>query len=114
MLMKIIQPDEVKIKETPHKVDIRPLYDYENAQVMLITLKGGESLLPHITPVDVFFFIHSGKGQVRVGDEVEEVSAGMLIESPKDIIHSLMNPFKDDFQVLVGKAPRPTTASKIL
>lgn len=112
--MKIIQPGDVGNKETPHKVDVRPLYDHENAQVMFITLKGGESLLPHITPVDVFFFIHKGKGQVRVGDEIEDVSEGMLVESPRDIIHSLINPFDDEFKVLVVKAPRPTTPSKIL
>ena len=90
------------------------MYDHENAQVMLITLKEGESLLPHITPVDVFFFIHSGKGQVRIADEIEEVSEGMLVESPRDIIHSLMNPFETEFKVLVVKAPRPTTPSKVL
>ncbi|MCK5774321.1 MAG: cupin domain-containing protein [Thermoplasmata archaeon] len=112
--MRIIQPDKVDLKDTPHKVDVRPLYDHENAQGMLITLKGGESLLPHITPVDVFFFIHRGRGQVRVGDEVEEVFEGMLIESPRDIIHSLINPFDDEFQVMVVKAPRPATPSKIL
>lgn len=112
--MKIVKPEQVLLKETPHKVDVRSLYDHENAQAMFITLKGGESLLPHITPVGVFFFIHKGKGQVRIGDEIEEVSAGMLVESPKDIIHCLMNPFEDDFKVLVVKAPRPTTPSKVL
>jgi mannose-6-phosphate isomerase-like protein (cupin superfamily) len=112
--MNIIQPENVTIKDTPHKVDVRPLYNNESAQAMFITLKGGESLLPHITPVDVFFFIHQGKGQVRVGDEIKEVSAGMLVESPKDIIHCLMNPFDEEFKVLVVKAPRPVTPSKIL
>ncbi|MBN1538905.1 MAG: cupin domain-containing protein [Candidatus Thermoplasmatota archaeon] len=112
--MKIIDPENVKIKETPHKVDVRPMYDHENAQALLITLKRGESLLPHITPVDVFFFVHKGRGQVRVGDEIEEVSEGMVIESPRDMIHSLMNPFEDEFRVLVVKAPRPVSASRIL
>jgi len=112
--MKIVKPQNVNVKETPHKVDVRPLYNQENAQAMLITLKGGESLLPHITPVDVFFFIHKGRGQVRIGDEVQEVSEGMLIESPKDIVHSLMNPFDGEFNILVVKAPRPTTPSKVL
>ena len=112
--MKVVIPDEVDRKETPHKVDVRPLYNHENAQAMLITLEEGESLLPHITPVDVFFFIHRGKGQVRIGDEVKEVREGMLIESPRDIVHSLINPGDGIFQVLVVKAPRPETVSRIL
>jgi quercetin dioxygenase-like cupin family protein len=112
--MKIVIPDQVDVKETPHKVDVRSLYNNENAQAMLITLKEGESLLPHITPVDVFFFIHRGMGQVRVGDEVKDVREGMLIESPKDIVHSLMNQNDPIFQVLVVKAPRPTDKTRIL
>ena len=55
--MKIIDWKELDITETPHKVDVRKLYDYDNAQVMHITLKPGETLKPHITPVDVFFYI---------------------------------------------------------
>ncbi len=64
--MKIVVPEEVEVKQTPHKVDVRSLYEHENAHAVLITLKKGESLLPHITPVDVFFFIHRGSGQVRL------------------------------------------------
>ena len=112
--MEIVIPEDMDVKQTPHKVDVRSLYDHENAHAVLITLKGGESLLPHITPVDVFFFIHRGNGQVRVGDEVKDVREGMLIESPKGIVHSLMNQKDPIFQVLVVKAPRPTGETKIL
>lgn len=53
--MKIINVSKTPIIETPHKVAVRKLYDYDNAQAMHITLKPGETLKPHITPVDVFF-----------------------------------------------------------
>lgn len=56
--MKIIQVSETPIVETPHKVDVRKLYDKESAQAMHITLQPGEALKPHITPVDVFFFVY--------------------------------------------------------
>ncbi len=39
------------IKENPHGVDVRTLYDEPSAQVMHITLKPGESLKPHKTPL---------------------------------------------------------------
>ena len=45
------------IKETPHKIDVREMYNKESAQVMLMALKPGESLKPHKTPVDVFFLL---------------------------------------------------------
>jgi len=50
------------IVDTPHKVDVRKLYDTENAMTIHITLKPGEKLLRHITPVDVFFYVLEGEG----------------------------------------------------
>lgn len=35
--MKIINVRETQKVETPHKVDVRKLYDYDNAQAMHIT-----------------------------------------------------------------------------
>ena len=84
--MKIVKVNEKQIVETPHKVDVKKLYDYDNAQVMHITLQAGESLKPHITPVDVFFYILEGITDVRVGDETISVEQDSLVESPKDII----------------------------
>ncbi len=46
------------LKENPHKVDVRQLYSDETAQVMHVTLKPGETLKPHVTPVDVVFYNH--------------------------------------------------------
>jgi quercetin dioxygenase-like cupin family protein len=39
------------------------MYNKESAQAMLMSLKPGESLKPHKTPVDVFFFIVEGHQQ---------------------------------------------------
>lgn len=55
--------------DTPQKVNAQKLYDTQHAQVMHITLQAGESLRPHITPVDVFFFILEGTVDVMVGNE---------------------------------------------
>jgi len=67
--MKIVKVKEQQVVDTPHKVDVRKLYDHDSAQVMHITLQPGESLKSHITPVDVFFYILEGTTDVRVGDE---------------------------------------------
>ncbi|MCC7572567.1 MAG: cupin domain-containing protein [Candidatus Methanofastidiosum sp.] len=112
--MKIVKVSEQKIVETPHKVDVRKLYDSEKAQTMHITLKPGEALLKHITPVDVFFYVLEGKGIVEIGDEKEEVSPDSLIESPAKIPHRLMNQSDKVFRFLVVKIPRPTEQTKLL
>jgi mannose-6-phosphate isomerase-like protein (cupin superfamily) len=112
--MKIVNVKDAKIKETPHKVDVRPLYNYENAQVMHITLQPGESLKPHLTPVDVFFYILEGSPHVMVGEENIQVNKDNLVESPKDIVHCLSNKTDKVARILVVKSPRPTTKSKFL
>jgi hypothetical protein len=53
--MKIVETKDVPIADTPHKVDVRKIYDTEHAMTVLITLQPGEKLIRHITPVDVFF-----------------------------------------------------------
>ncbi len=67
-----------------------------------------------MTPTDVFFYILEGKGIVEIGDEQQEVSQDMLIESPSRIPHRLLNPGDGIFRVLVVKAPRQTEATRML
>lgn len=112
--MIIINWKELEITETPHKVDVRKLYDHDNAQVMHITLKPGETLKPHITPVDVFFYILEGKTDVRVGDETVTVGSDRLVESPKDIVHCLSNSSSAIARIMVVKAPKPVTSTRVL
>jgi mannose-6-phosphate isomerase-like protein (cupin superfamily) len=72
------------------------------------------SLKKHVTPVDVLFYVLEGKGVVEIGDETQEVSRDMLIESPAKIPHRLMNPEDGIFRVLVVKVPRPTEPTRLL
>ena len=112
--MKIINWKNLDIIDTAHQVDVRKLYDYDNAQAMHITLKPGESLKPHITPVDVFFYILEGEVDVRVGDETLTVEKDSLVESPKDIVHCLSNSSDKPGRILVVKSPKPTTKARLL
>lgn len=112
--MKIIEAKSAPLKETPHKVDVRPVYNKDTAQAIHITLKPGEGLKPHLTPVDVFFYVLEGTPLIRVGEETNRVAEDHLVESPKNIVHSLSNDSGSPARILVVKAPRPTTQSKML
>ena len=112
--MEINKVADTQIIETPHNVDVRKLYDKESAQAMHILLLPGESLKPHITPVDVFFYILEGSPEVLVGKEKILVQEDCLVESPKDIVHCLYNNSETIARILVVKAPKPTIQSKIL
>lgn len=102
------------IKETPHKLDVRQMYNDATAQIMHITLKPGESLKPHKTPVDVCFYVLEGTPTVRVGDESISFEKDTLVESPAHIVHCLSNESDANARILVIKAPRPEKAAKLL
>lgn len=112
MIIKSVK--DVQIVDTPHKVDVRRIYDHDNAQVMHMTLLPGQSLKPHITPVDVFFYILEGTPDVQVGDETVTVEKDSLVESPKDIVHCLANNSDSIARILVVKSPKPMAKGKLV
>ncbi len=113
-MIKKVNFDEVPIAETPHKVDVRKAFAFEHAVVVQITLKPGESLLPHITPVDALFIGLEGEGIVVIGNEEEKLGVNDLVFSPKDIKHLLKNESDKNFRFLVLKVPKPTKETKLL
>lgn len=106
--MKKISYKDVETQNNPHGVDARKLYMNEDVQMVHIHLKPNEKLIKHSAPVNVLFYILEGEGYVEIGDEKVAVSRDMLIESPKNIPHSLYNEGSADFRVLVVKTPAPT------
>ena len=101
---------EAPFKDTPHKVDVREMYNLPDAQVMHITLQPGEALKPHKTPVDVFFYVLEGKVTVHIGDEKKQFTKDTIVESPKDIVHYLSNESDSITRILVAKTPNPQTS----
>lgn len=112
--MKIVKAFEAAPMDNPHGVDARVLHGTEHVQANMITLKPGEGLKLHLTPVDVFFYVLEGTGKVEIGDEIEEVTKDTLIDSPARIPHRLFNESDADFRVLVVKTPRQADAARLL
>ncbi len=112
--MKITEVAQVVSGPNPHHVDARKIYDSPHAVAVEITLRPGESLKKHITPVDVFFYVLEGTGIVEIGSEKATVSKGSLVESPARIPHRWSNESGAVFRVLVVKVPRPTEETKLL
>ncbi|WAC04314.1 MAG: cupin domain-containing protein [Methanoregula sp.] len=112
--MKITEVAKVVSGPNPHHVDARKIYDTPHAMAVVITLKPGESLKKHITPVDVFFYVLEGTGIVEIGNERAACTKDMLIESPAKIPHRWINESKAVFRVLVVKVPKPTEETKLL
>ncbi len=102
------------VKETPHGVDVRQLYNDFSAQIMHIRLEAGESLKAHKTPVDVVFYILEGEPTIHIGNESLPQVKDTLIESPANITHYISNESSKQARILVIKAPRPENKTKIL
>lgn len=100
--------------KNPHGVDVRRVYDGEHALASIITLKPGEKLIRHITPVDVFFYVLSGSGILEIGEERETITADTVVDSPRGIPHCWYNESSSDLRVLVVKTPRPTTPTQFV
>ncbi len=103
-----------KATKNVHNIEAKLLYDHKSAQAVHITLKVGEGLKPHITPVDVFFYILEGKATILVGKEEFIAEKDELVESPANIVHCISNKSNDVVRVLVVKTPKPVTKTKIL
>ena len=104
--MKITRVIDSSTFQNPHAVEAKRLYDADNAEVIHMALKPGQSLKRHITPVDVFFYILEGKGIVEIGNEKQEVEEDTIIESPKNSPHLLRNTGQEIFRFLVIKVPK--------
>lgn len=102
------------IKDNPHNVDVRQMYNKESAQIMHITLDPGQTLKPHKTPVDVVFYVLEGTPTVLIGDESQAFEKDTLIESPANIVHCLSNETSALARILVIKAPRPESKTRLL
>lgn len=112
--MKVVNALAAPEAPNPHGVSARAVHDTEHVQVSMVTLKAGEALQRHVTPVDVFFYILEGEGVVEIGDEREQVFAEQLIDSPARIPHRLLNESDHVFRFLVVKTPRPTESTRVL
>lgn len=112
--MKAAKYTDFPEKDNPHKVSVRMIYDHDHGQAVVISLKKGEGLKKHITPVDVMFYILEGVGKVEIGDEVQEVCGDMVIESPARVPHRLFNESSPEFRFLVLKMPKPVGTTKVL
>jgi quercetin dioxygenase-like cupin family protein len=106
--MIIKELSKTEIMKNAHGVDARNLYKKDSAMVTIITLKPGQALKRHITPVDVAFYVIEGTGIAEVGDEKLQVQKDTLVESPKDIVHCWYNESDKPLKFMVIKAPLPT------
>ncbi|MDY6916153.1 MAG: cupin domain-containing protein [Candidatus Cloacimonadota bacterium] len=105
--------DENKMNN-PHGITSQKMYDMPEGLIMHLQLGAGEKLKPHITPVNVAFYVLEGNPTIMVGKEKQQMQPDDLVESPKDIVHCIYNETEKLVRVLVIKMPKPTAKTIFL
>jgi quercetin dioxygenase-like cupin family protein len=99
--------EEGRIIKDDSGVLARAVYSAPEAMIVHIAVQPGGFVAPHVTPVDMEFFVIEGKGSFSLGEESTEAGAGSLIPSPKGIPHGMRNAGPGILRVLAIKNPRP-------
>lgn len=104
---------ETHFKKYPEYVAFRAerygkaiLFENEHVLVGLNCLNPGQSMEKHAHEEQTrFYLVLEGKGQVRVGDEVQEVEPQTVIWVPNHSAHRLENAGSEPLVLLVGITP---------
>lgn len=101
--MKIINVRNNPALENPHNIRATKIYDENNTTVVHMALEPGESLKPHKTPVNVFFYVLEGNPTIEVGEGKEKVLQDSIVDSPANIMHCVYNETDSVIRFLVVK-----------
>ena len=93
-----------------HGVEARKFYQNELMMMVHLSLKPGDTIAKHAAPLDVCFLVLAGKGIVEIGDEIQEVEANTLVESPANCGHGWRNESDELLRILVIKMQKPAKA----
>lgn len=103
--MNIQKVDSVKGEVNRRGVVAKELINHKHTKVMNLVLAPGDHVPEHAVPVDVFFYVVSGKGTLKIGDEKAVVEANDIIECPQETKMALWADQGETFSVLNVKTP---------
>lgn len=103
--MQIIKMNEIEGNTNKRGVTSKQLHKNEDVKIMNLILQPGDVVPAHAVPVNVFFYVVSGKGTLQIGDEEKVVEATDIIPCPPNTEMSLKADQDEEFNVLNVKTP---------
>lgn len=109
--MIVVNRQHARIINTPHQSEIRPLIDRTTSEVTMCSL--AEETLPvgaavgrhyHLETEEIYYVL-SGTGQMTIGSETREVSAGDCVYIPRLLAHTLENTGSQPMTILLVCGP---------
>lgn len=109
--MGIIRVGEVPLGTNQYGIKARRVLDTPPFRIMNLVLEPGQVVPRHTSPVEVFFYVVTGGGEISIGDMAHAVTAGDVLPCPKETPMSL-HAGPDGMSVLNVKAPNPATLAE--
>lgn len=109
--MDVVNIDEVEAFTTKDGSEIRELLAHRNSciekqSLAEARLPAGQSTTPHFHPkTEEIYYILTGQGEMRLGEELRVVGPGDAIAIPPGIEHQLTNTGSDLLKLLCCCAP---------
>ena len=103
--MQVIKMNDIEGSTNKRGVTSKQLHKNEDVQLMNLILKPGDVVPAHSVPVNVFFYIVSGKGTLQIGDEEQIVEATDIIPCPPNTEMRLKADQGEEFNVINAKTP---------
>ncbi|MCF7891033.1 cupin domain-containing protein [Candidatus Bipolaricaulota bacterium] len=103
--MKAISMDDIEGKTNKRGVESKQLLKNDHAQIMNLNLKPGDEVPTHSVPVNVFFYVVSGTGTIRIGEDGAVVEEKDIVPCPPETEMSLSADQGKKFSVLNVKTP---------
>ncbi len=103
--MEVIKMEEIKGRENKRGVTAKQVLKNEDVQIMNLVLESGDEVPPHSVPVNVFFYVVSGKGTICIGDDEAVVEENDIIPCPANTEMALYADQDEKFSVINVKTP---------
>lgn len=105
--MESVKIEEGRIIKDDSGVVARVVYSAPEAMIVHIDLSPGGLVKPHVTSVDMEYFVVEGRGLFILGEESMEAGPGTCIPNPKGLSHGIHNLGSGHLRVVAVKNPRP-------
>jgi len=104
--MGIIRMDSIPLQTSPVGVRVRKLYETPDVRIMNLVIEPGQTVPEHSAPVDAFFYVVDGSGEITIGGTPFRVTATDILPCPAGTPMSL-RAIDETFAVLNIKTPTP-------
>jgi len=105
--MKSVKVEDGRIIKDDSGVVARVVYSAPEAMIVHIDIRPQGFVKPHVTPIDMEYFVIEGRGQFILGEESMEAGPGVCIPNPRGVPHGIRNTGTGPLRVLAVKNPRP-------